>query len=315
MIVFIQADGTAITVAPSPVYQGSSLSGSLYFVAPFPPANSVSVAFQLADGKNTERYPLTSIAELEGVTDKLGDEYSIWEWQMQNAFVTAKAGTVTAQFAVVYNGQTVTTTAVDFVVQKGVIPLSPPKPTQDQWDTIIELYGNLSGRIADLEDFTLKYAPVVSIQNDSPNSFTYTNSKGLTSAPIVIECGGGGSGLSTNEASTLFIPQTAWQAVSASDETKGFKCVINAAMHGQMRNGATARDLWVSFGESANKEISGVIESYVVGETGDITVTVKQKVDLIVRVWNGKGVAAIVKWGVNAPTKLSTIEWITIGGK
>lgn len=152
MIVYVNTSGTAIAVQPSPVYQGSSLSGALYFVAPFPTTNAVSVAFTLPNGDITSAYPMTSVAALPGVMDALGDEYSVWEYQPDNALITAHAGTVTAQFSVTYNGKPVTTSAINFTVQEGVFPIPPDDPSADEWQTLINLYGNLSGRVTALED-------------------------------------------------------------------------------------------------------------------------------------------------------------------
>lgn len=152
MIVYVNTSGTAIAVQPSPVYQGSSLRGALYFVAPFPTTNAVSVAFTLPNGDITSAYPMTSVAALPGVMDALGDEYSVWEYQPDNALITAHAGTVTAQFSVTYNGKPVTTSAINFTVQEGVFPIPPDDPSADEWQTLINLYGNLSGRVTALED-------------------------------------------------------------------------------------------------------------------------------------------------------------------
>ena len=152
MIVYVNTNGTAISVQPSPVYQGSSLSGALYFVAPFPTTNAVSVAFTLPNGDATKVYPMTSVAALPGVMDGLGAEFSVWEWQVDDALITTHAGTVTAQFAVTYNGRPVTTAAINFTVQEGVFPLPPDEPSADEWQTLIDLYGKLSGRVTALED-------------------------------------------------------------------------------------------------------------------------------------------------------------------
>ncbi len=151
MIVFIKTDGTVINVAPSPVYQGSSLSGSLYLVAPFPPTNAVEVAFTLPNGERTQSYVMTAISSMQDVINKLDDNYSVWEWQSNNGEITALPGTVTAQFTVLFNGQIQTTSSVNFTVQEGVLPLPPSEPTANQWDLLIELYGNLSGRVTKLE--------------------------------------------------------------------------------------------------------------------------------------------------------------------
>lgn len=152
MIVFCSAEGTVTKVLPSPVYQGSSLSGGLYFVAPFPSSNTVTVAFQLANGDFTTDYLLSPITEndneLQDVFDKLGKNYSVWEWQADNGFVTAYAGEVTAQFKVVYakNGvaQMQTTASVVFTVQKGVEALPAAPPSDKQWNDLLALYTQLT---------------------------------------------------------------------------------------------------------------------------------------------------------------------------
>lgn len=152
MIVFCSAEGTVTKVLPSPVYQGSSLSGGLYFVAPFPSSNTVTVAFQLANGDFTTDYLLSPITEndneLQDVFDKLGKNYSVWEWQADNGFVTAYAGEVTAQFKVVYakNGvaQLQTTASVVFTVQKGVEALPAAPPSDKQWNDLLALYTQLT---------------------------------------------------------------------------------------------------------------------------------------------------------------------------
>lgn len=160
MIVFCSAEGTVTKVLPSPVYQGSSLSGGLYFVAPFPSSNTVTVAFQLANGDFTTDYLLSPITEndneLQDVFDKLGKNYSVWEWQADNGFVTAYAGEVTAQFKVVYakNGvaQLQTTASVVFTVQKGVEALPAAPPSDKQWNDLLALYTQLAADYTQLTE-------------------------------------------------------------------------------------------------------------------------------------------------------------------
>ena len=88
MIIFAKADGQVINTQPTPVYQGSSLKGSVYLVAPFAQSNGVTIQFQLPNGNVTKAYPMTPTGNIEGVTDKLGDEMSIWVWNVANAMVT-----------------------------------------------------------------------------------------------------------------------------------------------------------------------------------------------------------------------------------
>lgn len=154
MIIFAQADGTVQSILPSPVYQGSSLEGSLYFVAPFAASNGVDVAFELPSGNVTEHYPLTPVAEnLPDVVSKLGSEYSVWEWQYSNAEITAISGVVSAQFRVFYGADTLSTAAVNFTVQEGVEVKPDGAPTNDQWSTLVQLYSKLA--TVKMTDFTV----------------------------------------------------------------------------------------------------------------------------------------------------------------
>lgn len=161
MIVFCNANGTVTSVLPSPVYQGSALSGGLYFLAPVPKTNSVTVAFELADGTVTDSYLLTPVIQgLENIVDTLGETYSVWEWQTKDKRITEQPGVVTAQFSIGYfsgeegnsefQGQT--TAAVTFTVQKGVAPLPTETPSADQWDTLITLYSEVKGTFDKIEN-------------------------------------------------------------------------------------------------------------------------------------------------------------------
>ena len=93
MIIFAKADGTVINTQPTPIYQGSSLKGSVYLVAPFPNSNGVTIQFQLPNGNVTKAYPMTPTGEIEGV--KLDNsEMSVWCWNVKNSMVTAIPGVV-----------------------------------------------------------------------------------------------------------------------------------------------------------------------------------------------------------------------------
>lgn len=161
MIVFCNANGTVTSVLPAPVYQGSALSGGLYFLAPVPKTNSVTVAFELADGTVTDSYLLTPVIQgLENIVDTLGETYSVWEWQTKDKRITEQPGVVTAQFSIghfsgegensEFQGQT--TAAVTFTVQKGVAPLPTETPSADQWNTLIALYSEIKGTFDKIEN-------------------------------------------------------------------------------------------------------------------------------------------------------------------
>ena len=164
MIVFCNANGKVTSVLPSPVYQGSALSGGLYFLAPVPKTNSVTVAFELADGTVTDSYLLTPVIQgLENIVDTIGEMYSVWEWQTKDKRITEQPGVVTAQFSIghfsgegensEFQGQT--TAAVTFTVQKGVAPLPTETPRADQWDTLITLYSEVKGSFDKVENIDI----------------------------------------------------------------------------------------------------------------------------------------------------------------
>lgn len=164
MIVFCNANGTVTSVLPAPVYQGSALSGGLYFLAPVPKTNSVTVAFELADGTVTDSYLLTPVIQgLENIVDTLGETYSVWEWQTKDKRITEQAGVVTAQFSIghfsgegensEFQGQT--TAAVTFTVQKGVAPLPTETPRADQWNTLIALYSEIKASFDKVENIDI----------------------------------------------------------------------------------------------------------------------------------------------------------------
>ena len=281
MIVFVKADGAVINVMPSQVYQGSNLSGSIYFVAPFSRRNAVTISFKLPNGINTLSYDMTGVSELEGITDKFGKEYSVWEWQNKNAEVTEYAGVCTVQFGIYLpGGQLLTTSRTGFEVQSGVMPELPPEPTQDVYEQIVRYLGLLDGRTKNVPDL------VQSIQKvEGKNSFTFTKENGVTSAEISF----GDLYAEPNPvtaASTIRIPKdsSGWQSGDGN-----YTFTVTADIHGQMIDGATANDLWVSFDETETDSFKGAYEDYTVNEAGDITITVTSPVDMTVRVWNGKG--------------------------
>ena len=103
MIIFAKADGTVVETKPTPFYQGSSLKGSIYLVAPFPNTNGVTIQFQMPNGNVTKAYPMTPTGEVEGVMLD-GYEVSAWTWDVKNAMVTAIPGMVTATITV-FNGE------------------------------------------------------------------------------------------------------------------------------------------------------------------------------------------------------------------
>lgn len=159
MIVFIKADGTVINVTSSPFYQGSSLSGAFYLIAPYPNTHSASVRFTLADGRYTESYGMTSVSQLPIALGTIAENCTVWEIGAKTSEITAKAGEVTAQFTITHNGEIQTTSAVTFMVNLGVpsIPTANDVPTHSEWLDLLEIVNSLDQRIPNvfLKNFTV----------------------------------------------------------------------------------------------------------------------------------------------------------------
>lgn len=147
MIFFVANDGTVISSAPSPVYQGAVNANSIYLVAPFALNLQASVAFKLPNGVYTTRYPMTPVTELTGIVNKeSGQTYNGWQFSMPNN-ITQYFGTVTAQFFFYNGGMIAATSATSFVVEKGVPSILPPNPSEDVYDAIMSQLSALSQQL------------------------------------------------------------------------------------------------------------------------------------------------------------------------
>ena len=148
MIIFAKANGTVVETTPTPFYQGSSLKGSIYLVAPFPNTNGVTIQFQLPNGNVTKAYPMTPTGEVEGVMLD-GYEVSAWPWDVKNAMVTAIPGTVTATIKVIDTDDNVTSIVSSFSIIKGTPnALNPSTPSASEWQSIISALGSIGGKVA-----------------------------------------------------------------------------------------------------------------------------------------------------------------------
>lgn len=137
MIFYFDANLNLIKNEPESVFQGSNKANTIYFVAPFSSADSVTVKFTLPDGKVTKVGLMTNTATLNGVVDiKSGETYSVWVYAVPQ-IVTAGAGTVTAQFSVYANEVIYASQSAVFTVNKGVAPVLPETPTEDVYTEIL----------------------------------------------------------------------------------------------------------------------------------------------------------------------------------
>ena len=143
MILFSDANGTIQTNFGTPVYQGSANSNIIYLIAPYAPAASVLVSFQLPDGSAVAPVAMTPLNAVPGVQNAGGTSYAGWSYVLPAA-VTAKYGTVTAQFFFYSpTGQStnptsiIATSATSFQVGRGAAAVLPDTPDADVYESIL----------------------------------------------------------------------------------------------------------------------------------------------------------------------------------
>lgn len=281
MVIFLNLDGSCENVTPQKVYQGSNNVTEITLVAPFPSTTKMQIGFVLPDGLYWESSEHARYAPMEFVPQETVSGINVWKFILPFS-VTAQHGDLyIAVNATTTDGNT-TSYMVKQIIEESVLPNKPNPPDPSVYEYLQLYLARLDGRTENVANL------VKSVQKVAPNAITYTTNSGVESAPIVIE-GGDTAPIPVNAASTVEIPLDAWQPVYSGQAVTGYSALITAAMHGQMRDGATANDLWVSFDETDGGVISGVYQGYTVSETGDITINVNQPVAMTVRVWNGKG--------------------------
>ena len=281
MVIFLNLDGSCENVTPQKVYQGSNNVTEITLVAPFPSTTAMQIGFVLPDGLYWESSEHARYAPMEFVPQETVSGINVWKFILSFSVTAQQGDLYIAVNATTADGNT-TSYMVKQIIEESVLPNEPNPPDLSVYDYLSLYLARLDGRTENVANL------VKSVQKVAPNAITYTTNSGVESAPIVIE-GGDTAPIPVNAASTVKIPLDAWQPVYSGQAVTGYSALITAAMHGQMRDGATANDLWVSFDETDNGVISGVYQGYTVSETGDITINVNQPVAMTVRVWNGKG--------------------------
>lgn len=282
MVIFLNMDGTAEKIEPQHVYQGSNNVTDVTVIAPYAATTAMEIGFILPNGlywKNEQgkRYmPMFSVEQdtIEGV--------NAWTYSLTSSMTELVGELQIAINAKTANGNMTSYLCRTFVEESVLPDITNPPPDTDVY-TMLQLYvARLDGRTANVPNL------VASIQKVAPNAITYTDNSGVESAPIVIE-GGETAPMPLGAASVVKIPSTAWQPSESGQTVTGYKYIVTAGLHGQMRDGATANDLWVSFDEADSAAFRGAYEDYTVDTAGNITISVTQPIAMTVRVWNGKG--------------------------
>ena len=148
MIFFTDNNGNIIKSLPSPVYQGSANTNTIYLVAPFAVNSQVTVAFKLPNGAVVAPVAMSQQSALQGIKDEAGRTYAGWTYAIPNA-VTRYYGVVTAQFFfyAAESGVITATASVRFVVNAGVPAALPDTPDEDVYESILGNIASLQERL------------------------------------------------------------------------------------------------------------------------------------------------------------------------
>lgn len=282
MVIFLNLDGSAEKITPQRIYQGSNNVTEITVIAPYPPDTALEIGFILPDGLYWNTPDGAHYAPMGFVGQNAETRASAWNYVLPRS-VTERQGEVCAAINARADDGNTTSYLCRFVIEESVLPEPPSAPEPGVYDLLLSYLARLDGRTANVPNLVAK------IQKVAGNAFTYTNNSGVVSAPIVIN-GGADAPIPVNTASTIELPESAWQPVYSGQTVTGYTAEIQAEMHGQMRDGATARDLWLGFDTVSNAEITGDYPEYKVNAAGDITLSANSPVAMTVRVWNGKSI-------------------------
>lgn len=286
ILVVVGLDGRIEYTYQDGVFRRSNKQNELVALLLFPNASTVKVNFLRSDGVKPKSQYMTYAGEQEYE----GVMYNAYSYALTDYQLYATGPLVVSLDIVSGN---ITATSGDFTIDVEASESQNDDVAPSDTNQFDNAINSLMSTDRTLLDRT-KNVPnlVAKIQKVAFNAFTYTNNSGVVSAPIVLT-GGEEAPMPVTPASTITISKDAngWQPIYESDQTTitGYKYEMDAALHGQMRDDAKAKDLWVSFSAQDSTVFDGKYADYSVDAEGNITVTVSEPVDLTIRVWNGKG--------------------------
>ncbi len=158
MIFYFDLNGNNIGAIKSDVYQGSNKASEIIFACPTDKLNSVSVAFVLPNGVSSTYYLMESVEGANGVFTSEGFEFNFWKILLPIS-VTCLAGVVGVQFFVSSSSETMSTSTIDFVVERGIEATEPEKT-----DSFLEVSQKIASLISLAESHADKEL-VAEVQN------------------------------------------------------------------------------------------------------------------------------------------------------
>lgn len=308
MVIFLDTDGNAQIITPESVYQGSNDVIDITVVSSLAPQTQMSIGFILPNGLYWFAPPIDpddphsggNYAPMAYVEQNFTTKANVWKYTLPRS-VTEMFGTVkiainattrvNSDVNTVVEKSNTTSYLCEFTVQESVVPSRPPAtPEPDVYKLLRQYLAYLDGRTANVPNL------VAGIQKASGNSFTFTDNKGVISAPItlgVVDYNPTYVGAAT----VLKLPKEAWQRTNPEAPVPTYSLTITAAQHGQLRDGVTFADLSVSFKRGNDELITSPTQytnynaSYTIYPSGNIvlTSTMPAPVSIVATIWNGKG--------------------------
>lgn len=295
MVIFLNMDGTGEVVTPERVFQGSNNVTEITAIAPFSADTRLEIGFILPNGLYWTNSDGARYVPMEFAAKDNDKNVTAWSFTLPFS-VTEQVGKAWIAINATTTTGNTTSYLCEFTVEESVLPNKPPAPDPSVYEYLSLYLARLDGRTANVPNLVWK------IRKVGGNSFTYTDNKGIVSEITLGEIDY--EPTYVGAASVVKIPVDAWQEVRVGQAVTGYTATITAGQHGQMQDGVTPNDLWLSFDETENGVISGVYQSYTVDDAGDITLNVTTPVALTVRVWNGKGLKdTIARDAITAETE------------
>lgn len=157
MLISLRADGTAVMLLPSHVYQGSNVA-NVFVTAPFPNTTVLQVGFTLPNG-TTASAPMTYVENSDG----------IWQYTIAEA-ITNEAGAASVSITATTTTtprQVIASQSVPFTIEATTLPVLPDVPSQDEYTLILQYIQQNSAKIATLQGQVSVVEADVATANDN----------------------------------------------------------------------------------------------------------------------------------------------------
>lgn len=143
MIISLRADGTAVMLEPSHVYQGSNVV-NVYVIAPFPNTTALQIGFTLPDGTTTS---------IPMAPTKIDIQNNLMAWVcFIDSPITNEAGAASLSItATTTTGQIIVSQSVPFTIEETTLPVLPDTPSQDEWTLVLQYIQQNSANIATIQ--------------------------------------------------------------------------------------------------------------------------------------------------------------------